>query len=525
MSRSIRGLALVLATTLAVPLAAPLSGQDFTTDDPVLRAIWEEGMDRSQVYPLAQVLLDSIGPRLTGSPGLDGAHDWLVGLYRGWGIEAENRQYGTWKGWERGITHVDLVAPRVRTLDATLLAWSPGTGGAVEAEVVTLPGPGDDVEAWTREARGKFVLLSATEPSCRPVDRWQEFADEATYQAFAARRNEAIREWTTRVASLNVTEQRLPELLHRAGVAGAFTSVWSGGYGARRVFGDRDGLFPMVTLSCEDFGLLARLAEHGQAPRVRVDARSRDRGQVPVFNTIGTIRGTERPDEYVLLSAHLDSWDGAQGATDNGTGTVVMAEAMRLLKLHYPNPKRTILVGHWGSEEQGLNGSRAFAADHPEVVAGLQAVFNQDNGTGKLSNVSMQGLMDAGPHFVSWLSAIPTELTADIDITMPGSPGGGGSDYAAFTCAGAPSFGLWSDSWDYGSYTWHTNLDTLDKIAFDNVRSNAILIAMLTYMASEDPELVGRERRPVMPVNTRTGQPMTWPQCQLPDREWEEYGR
>ena len=281
----------------------------------------------------------------------------------------------------------------------------------------------------------------------------------------------------------------------------------------------------MFSVSCEDFGLLYRLAEAEQGPRLRADARSEMLGEVPAKNTIAKIPGTERPDEYVLLSAHLDSWDGGSGATDNGTGTIIMAEAMRLLQMFYPNPKRTILAGHWGSEEQGLNGSRAFAADHPEVVAGLQAVFNQDNGTGKISRVSMQGLMDAGAHFASWLSGIPSELTGELDVTFPGSPGGGGSDYAAFTCAGAPSFGLWSESWDYGSYTWHTNLDTLDKLAFDNVRHNAVLIAMLAYMASEDPELVDRARRPVMPVSRRTGEPTEWPSCRLPDRSWEGYGR
>ncbi|MEJ2501854.1 MAG: M20/M25/M40 family metallo-hydrolase, partial [Gemmatimonadota bacterium] len=462
---------------------------------------------------------------LTGSPGLDAAHDWLVDLYGRWGIEAENEQYGTWKGWERGITHVDLLAPRVQTLDAMLVAWSPGTDGPVEADVITLPGPGTDVEAWKREARGALVLMSPPEPSCRPVEQWEAFADEAALAAFAGRREGAIEGWTERVAALRVTERELPGLLAEIGVAGALTMNWSGGYGARRVFGDRGGRYPVLSLSCEDFGLLHRLAEHGQTPVVRVDAQAADRGEVPVFNTIARIPGTERPEEYVLLSAHLDSWDGAQGATDNGTGTVIMAEAMRLLKQFYPNPRRTILVGHWGSEEQGLNGSRAFAADHPEVVAGLQAVFNQDNGTGRIARVGMQGLMDAGPHFVRWLGALPAELTGDIDLEIPGTPGGGGSDYAAFTCAGAPSFGLWSDSWDYSRYTWHTDLDTLDKIAFANVRSNAVLIAMLAYMAAEDPELVGRERRPVMPADGRTGAPVRWPECRLPDRDWAGYAR
>jgi hypothetical protein len=510
---------------LMVLLAVPATAQVFPTGDPVLESIWEEGMERSQVYPLMQVLLDSIGPRLTGSPGIDAAHDWLVDLYGSWGIEAENQAYGTWKGWERGVTHVDLLEPRVRTLEAALLSWSPGTDGPVEADVILLPDPGEDLAEWRQEARGKFVLLGPPSATCRPIDQWEEYADEATMEAFAARREAAIAEWVARVAAMEVTERELPGVVAEAGVAGALTSNWSGGYGARRIFGDREGAYPVLSLSCEDFGLLHRLARHDQSPVVRVDARSRDLGEVPVYNTVARVEGTERPDEYVLLSAHLDSWDGAQGATDNGTGTIIIAEAMRLLKTYYPAPKRTILVGHWGGEEQGLNGSRGFAADHPHIVAGLQAVFNQDNGTGAISNVSMQGLLDAGPHFVRWLSAIPSELTSEIDIDIPGTPGGGGSDYAAFTCAGAPAFGLWSDSWDYGRYTWHTNLDTLDKIAFHNVQSNATLIAMLAYMASEDPEFVDRERRPTLPLDRRTGEPGEWPACQMPDRDWSGYGR
>src|SRR6185503_7401863 len=114
------------------------------------------------------------------------------------------------------------------------------------------------------------------------------------------------------------------------------------------------------------------------------------------FNTIAELKGSQKPDEYVLLSAHFDSWDGGSGATDNGTGTIAMMEAMRILKTVYPNPKRTIVIGHWSGEEQGLNGSRAFAADHPEIVKGLQALFIQDNGTGRVSNIGGAGVLGAG---------------------------------------------------------------------------------------------------------------------------------
>jgi carboxypeptidase Q len=522
-SHGMRGLWVVL---VAVGLAGSLGAQTFPTDDAVIRAIWEEGMERSQVEPLAQALMDSIGPRLTGTPEKAAAHDWLVGVYRGWGIDAENEQYGTWKGWRRGHTHVDLVQPRIQTLRGDLLGWSPGTYRPVEARVMTLPPAGDAaaLAQWRRDIRGAFVLVSAPELTCRPLDQWQAFADQATYEALVARRNATEREWQQRLAGLGVPEARLTTWLAEQGAAGAFSTNWSGGYGAVRIFDNREGGIPVIALTCEDYGLLHRLADRGQGARVRVDAPAEDLGVVPTFNTIATIPGHERPDEYVVLSAHLDSWAGATGATDNGTGTIVMLEAMRLLRSAYPQPSRTIIVGHWGSEEQGLNGSRAFAEDRPDVVRGMQALFNQDNGTGQIARVSMQGLVHAGSHFARWLAAIPTELAGPINLMIPGTPSGGGTDNASFACHGAPAFGLGSETWDYFRYTWHTNLDTFDKIALDNVRHNATLVAMLAYMASEDPEFMDRERR-AMPAHRVTGQPMTWPACGTARRAWEDYAR
>ncbi len=517
-------LPLMLAVALIV--AAPLSAQTFTTDDPVIRAMWTEGMERSQVEPLAQALVDSIGPRLTGTPRKEAGHDWLIHMYQGWGIAAENEQYGTWRGWRRGHTHVDLIEPRIETLNATLQGWSPGTGRPVEGAVVSLPPAGDAaaLERWRNEVRGNWVLIAHPEVSCRPVDQWRAFADNATYEAFVARRAQVEQEWQQRLAALGVPDSGLTTWLGELGAAGAFTSTWSGGYGTHRIFGDREGSIPVIDLSCEDYGLVHRLAERRQGPRVRVDARGELLGTVPAYNTVATIPGTTRPDEYVVLSAHFDSWIGAPGATDNGTGTVIMMEAMRILQTVFPNPARTIIAGHWGSEEQGLNGSRGFVADRPEVVEGLQALFNQDNGTGRIARVSMQGLINAGEHFARWLSAIPTELSGPINMTVPGTPSGGGTDHAAFACAGAPGFSLGSDSWDYFRYTWHTNLDTYDKISLDNLRHNATLVAMLAYMAAEDPEFLDRERR-VMPTHRTTGQPMPWPQCREPTRSWDGYGR
>jgi carboxypeptidase Q len=504
-----RTLAALMALVLALPPRA--SGQSFPTDDPVIKRMWAEGMtERSQAAALAQVLLDSIGPRLTGSPGFNASVDWIAGKYREWGIPVRKEQYGTWAGWRRGYTHADLIAPRVRTLEATMLAWSAGTSAPVEGDVVLFPDVASEAEftAWLPQARGRFVLVSPAEPTCRPDENWERLARPASVERMKQQRQAAQTAWNARLARAG---RDAVGRLEEVGAAGFLTSRWSAGWGVNKIFNAPSRRAPALDVSCEDYGLLFRLAENHQGPRLRLDARSEALGEVPVFNVVAELRGTEKPSEYVLLGAHLDSWDGASGATDNGTGTITMLEAARILQQAYPAPKRTILIGHWGGEELGLIGSRAFAEDHPEVVEGLQTALNQDNGTWRIEYIRMMGLTGAGAFFGRWLSRIPGEIESAIDLDLPGVPETGGSDHMSFLCAGAPSFRLQSHYPDYRQYTWHTNRDTYDKIIFDDLRNNATLAAMLAYLASEDPERVPRERR-VLPPGP-DGRPGVWPAC------------
>ncbi len=404
-----------------------------------------------------------------------------------------------------------------------MLAWSPGTGGPVRGEVTVLPEMG--FEAWLPTVSGKFVAISFPQPTCRPNENLTEYATAQSLERFQEERRAAQAAWNARVEATGYNSRELVGALEQAGAAGVLQSRWSNGWGVNKIFSARTEEVPTLDLSCEDYGLVVRLAENDQGPVLEVDAQAKFTGEVPAFNTIAMIRGNELPDEYVMLSAHYDSWDGGSGATDNATGSITMMEAMRILKTVYPNPRRTILVGHWSGEEQGLNGSRSFAMDHPEVVDGLQALFNQDNGTGRVVRISMQGLTGAGERFANWLGQIPREITQDIDLNIPGSPGGGGSDYASFICSGAPAFSISSLSWAYGTYTWHTQRDTFDKIWIDDLKNNATLTAMLVYLASEDPNRVPRDRRAVMPPSRRTGEPTTWPQCRDGRRSSEGYFR
>ncbi len=541
--------------------------------------IWHLGMDSSHVQGLAQVLFDSIGPRLTGSPGYSAAGDWAIKTYQTWGIEARKESYGTWRGWRRGVSHIDLVEPRVRSLEGTMLAWSPGTKGkSVRAEAIVLPKFADSTEfvAWLPRAKGKIVLVSPAWPTCRPSEDWIKWATPES----KARMDTAVavmqRDW----AVMNTPDGRpdstklyrgtgytlalgtgsLGTRLEQAGVAGVVSSRTklggfpnpfppspgrpgpgggpggpggtgtpgpasargggpaaslaaatatlragngTGGWGVTEIFETYNTVAPAVTLTCEDYGLVFRLAENSQKPVLALNLDAELRGEQPAFNAIATIKGTEKPDEYVMLSAHFDSWDGGSGATDNGTGTLMAMEAMRILKAAYPNPKRTIMVGHWASEEQGLNGSRAFTEDHPEVMKGLQALFNQDNGTGRVQSLSGGGLSDMGRHLRTWYGQLPSFFTDSLSPNVvswnfndvpTGNPGG--TDGAVFACYGTPSFGLGAVPWNYGTYTWHTGRDTYDKVVFDDLKHNATLLAMMAYLASEDPEFIARDKSP-----------------------------
>jgi carboxypeptidase Q len=507
--------ALFAATAMAAPTLSAQPGGGaalmWATDDPVLQQLHAEAMENSHLERLGMQLLDSIGPRLTGSPGINRAHDWAMRTLQGWGYEARNEEYGTWRAWNRGHTHIDLVAPRLRSLEGTMLAWSPGTGGQdVEGPVIVVPEweTEEDFQRWlSTEVAGKFVAISFPQPTCRPNRHFEDFGSPGALQRLNEARTEALQAFRQRVPAPGLLRGQLEE----AGALGILESNWSNTSGTNKVFSTNTQTIPTLDLSCEDYGLVHRLAEHGMGPVVRVNATSEDLGEQPVFNTIGMIRGSELPDEYVMVSAHFDSWDAGSGATDNGTGSILMLETLRILSEVYPNPRRTIMIGLWGGEEQGLNGSRRFVAMNPGIVENIQALFNQDNGTGRVENISMQGFVDAGEHFSRWLSRIPPQITSQINLQLPGTPGTGGTDHAAFVCAPAPAFNLSANSWGYGTYTWHTNRDTFDKLVFEDMRNNAALVAMLVYQASEDPERVSTAQRV---LRSPDGSVQDWPTCQ-----------
>jgi hypothetical protein len=514
-----------------IAFIVPTIAQAQPAADSVLQRMRSIGLDSSQLPPLAGVLLDSIGPRLTGSPALAAAQRWLVRTYRGWGIDAWNERYGTWRGWRRGVSHVDLVSPRVRSLDAMMVAYSPGTGGRPRtAGVVILPHFDDSTQfvRWLPRARGKLVLVSAPFESCRPSSEWAQEGTAEERARHDSTRLALLREWGTRDVrgtgySMSLGGGELGLRLERAGAAGLLTSRPKDAWGTREIFETYNRRAPVLSLGCEDYGLVFRLAERDRHPRLRFVLESERLGEQPVFNTLAIIPGGEKRDEYVMLSAHLDSWDGGSGATDNGAGSLVMLEAMRILQRAYPHPRRTILVGHWSGEEVGLRGSRAFVEDHPDVVRHVHALINHDNGTGRVTKLTALGIPDAADHLRDWLAKLPAPLRGQVEFGGLGLPSTGGTDDFAFNCAGVPIFGTGAVSWDYGPYTWHTERDTYDKLVFGDLAQKATVTAMLVSLASEDATTIDRARIDVawLAARGRLGPHAPpsltdWPSCGAP---------
>lgn len=487
--------------------------------EPIVQKIVAEANHNSQLESLAFELLDVVGPRLVGTPGMTRANEWAVAKFESWGITAQNQKFGEWRGWERGISHIDMIAPRVKSLAGTQLAWSPSTKGkSIQAEVISLPDVKDSLSfhKWLPSVKGKFVMISMPQPTGRPDHNWEEYGTKESIERMKVSRDSLAVLWNNRIKASGVSANSIPAMLEDAGAVGILTSNWSKEFGANKIFGARSYKAPSLDISLEDYGMLYRLTEKGISTKISVETASKDLGNVPSFNTIAEIKGSQFPNEYVILSAHLDSWEGGSGATDNGTGTIAMMEVARILKKILPNPKRTILIGLWGSEEQGLNGSRSFVLDNPEIIENTQAVFNLDNGTGRVERINGSGFVHAYDFISRWMSAVPAHVTKDIKTEFPGSPGGGGSDHSSFVAAGVPAFMLSSLSWGYFSNTWHTNLDTYDKLVFDDLKYNVILTAVMAYKASEEAKLVNREQR-VLPAGT-DGKPGVWPPIRQPRR-------
>jgi hypothetical protein len=476
----------------------------------VLSGMLERGRDQTQAKRDAHHLFDVIGPRLTASPADLAAHNWLRGVYQEMGLEAWNETYAKLPGWRRGPTHADLIFPRVRTLEALAAGWSPATRGPVEATVVTFPAMNtpEEFRKWLTTVRGSFVMASAPDSTCRPIENWQAFAKPEAVDRMDAERKKVYEDWAASFKKIGVESKDFPKKVEEAGASGIFVKTWlkdlpipqpRDAWGASVIMDAGSERVPMLNLSCEDYGLVWRLAESGDHPRVRVSVDSQFLGASPVENTFAKIPGTEHPEETIILSAHLDSWDAASGATDNGTGTLKMLEAMRILRDLYPKPRRTILVRHWSGEEQGLADPHAVSGDLKKIAAGIQLVLEQDVGTGRAASLlPLSNVPETDHALESFIRQLPVEIGGGLTVQGMSESGASGPEpcngfavvelYTVDKTKGNSPESMKGFTWSYSPYTHHTNLDTYDKVIFEEVQFDATLAAMLAYEAAERPE-------------------------------------
>lgn len=237
--RCMRKLITISALLFVLTLPGVLA-QSQAPKDPIVEAILKEAQSNSQLQLLAHQLIDSIGPRLVGTPQMEQARDWALSKYKSWGITAEAQNWGVWRGWERGISHVDMVSPRVRTLEATQLAWCPSMGNkTVTAGLMILPDLSDSAAyaAWMPLVKGKFVMVSMLQPTGRPDDNWEQFGTRESIQKMKDQRSKMTDNWNARIRKSGYTARTLPVALEKAGAAGVISSYWSAGFGVDKIFG------------------------------------------------------------------------------------------------------------------------------------------------------------------------------------------------------------------------------------------------------------------------------------------------
>jgi carboxypeptidase Q len=510
---------LVLSAVLSVLVGIPLTAQWAITEKLDFDAIYkikDEGLQRSKVMEIESYLTDVYGPRLTGSPNIREAADWAQKTMKEWGLA--NVKTETWpfgRGWQTQRFVANAVTPRAYPLIAHPKAWTPGTNGPVTGEAVMAVIASDkDFDTYRGKLRGKFALsvaMRAVPPQFEaPGHRYTdaELADLAKQPAGGGRggrgRGNADQDFARRRTQFWLDE----------GVAAVldFSSRGDGGTLFVQGGGPRDAKQPpvpaQVTLAVEHYGRIWRTLEK-QIPvtlTMDIDNKFFDT-DLNAFNIVGDIPGTDKADELVMLGAHFDSWHTGTGATDNAAGSAVMMEAMRILKSTGVKLRRTVRIGLWGGEEQGLLGSKEYVKAHFGDPATMQlkpehakfaGYFNVDNGTGTIRGVYLQGNEAVAPIFQAWME--PFRNMGMTTLTIRNT---GGTDHLSYDAVGLPGFQFIQDEVEYDSRTHHSNMDMYERVQATDMMRNAVIVAAFVYnTANRDEKL---PRKPLPKATAPTG--------------------
>jgi carboxypeptidase Q len=450
-------------------------------------AIKAEGMSRSEAARLFHLLTDSIGPRLSGSPGHVAAARWAVDQLKGWGlVDAHLDPFEFGRGWTLEKLTVEMAGPRYMPLLAYAEAWSPATKGLVSGHPVYVGGLSlDDLNRLGARLRGAIVLGYKPQTEFLRVDRM----DPSTGSPVTTG-NPPYPD-----ASSTIAPAVLVERLRALGAA-AVLRPGAMEHGTVRVQGNRAtarDAVPTVVIAAEQYNMLVRMAQARMQLQLRVEVGARFEPGPESYNVIADIPGSDPVlrDEVVMVGAHLDSWHTATGATDNADGVAATMEAMRILSRLGTRPRRTVRIALWSGEEQGLLGSNAYVAKYlsTEATRGRISVYlNDDPGTGPTYGFYMQGNETAKRLFDSWL-----EPLRDLGVRRNVIEGINATDHLAFDAAGIPAFTIIKNFHNYDTRTRHTNVDFADAVQDDDLRQSATVLAAFIWQAASRDERIPRK--------------------------------
>jgi carboxypeptidase Q len=554
-----RALVFTAALVLAAAGSRAADVQQPTTESIDLNAynaIREEGLQRSHIMDYAGGLIDGIGPRLTGSPNMAKANAWTRDQLTKMGcVNAHLEDWGEFgMGWQQLNTWVRMTEPDTAVFVAQATPWSPATNGPVTAQAVSVVVNEEaDMAKYKGKLSGKIVLLGAMrdvpvpdkpfferysdkdlkELESLPIENEQ--ADTQARMERSAKRNKLMSELVPFLAEEKVVAVIVPS---RDGQNGGGTGIIFDDNGADlgRMPYHRDTAvpFPVVVTQIESYGRVFRLLANHVPVSLEMDVETKVTGDHEHgFDTVAEIPGTDPAlkDEVVMVGGHLDSWISGTGATDNGAGSLVAMEVMRILNALKVKPRRTIRIALWTGEEGGLFGSRGYVTQHfgsyprstaPDQMllseysrkpAGpltlkpeqklISAYFNVDNGTGRIRGIYTQGNAAVDSIFAQWM--VPLK---DLAVTTISNRDTGGTDHLSFDAVGIPGFQFIQDPMDYGTRTHHSNMDTYERLQPADLKQMAVVEAIFVYNAAMREQMIPRKPLPHPELMEEQGKPL-----------------
>lgn len=456
-------------------------------NDRIAAAIIAEGTTRSHADADLQYLLDVIGPRLTGSPAMRRANEWTQQKFREYGMDRTALEPWTFGvGWTRGPMTLRMLAPQQRELLGVSWAWSPGTNGPLAGDVVYVDArtEAEFNERFRGKLAGAWVMVGPAYPVENPSDPALTQRDSARLDSLRAanRPRDAAEAFFINNRAGFVLRERPAGLIRDGGKQ----------FGLLTMSGSPAAISPVpqIVVGNDVYMQFQRLSRRGERVRIEADIRnSFTRDTLTQWNTVGEIRGTEKPDEVVLLGAHLDSWDLATGGTDNATGSIAVLEAARILKAAGVKPKRTIRFVLFSGEEEGLFGSQAYAGDHEKELDRMQAVLVLDNGSGRITGMSLQGREELRDMWKAML-----QPATALGSLMVKSGNKTGTDHLAFIPYGVPSFNYDQATRGY-NWTHHSQVDDYDHTVPADVAQAATIMALNAWQLADLGELLPRGKK------------------------------